>query len=60
MNEYLLESIHNVGFATNFIFINVNKVITIDNISWIFLHLYVVQGWKQFRICATIERVGDN
>jgi hypothetical protein len=60
MNEVLLESIHNVGFATNFIFINVNKVITINNISWISLHLYVVQGWKQSHFCEKGGCVRDN
>jgi hypothetical protein len=46
MNELLLESTQNVIVATNFIHVNSNEVIAIDNTSWISLHLYVVQGWK--------------
>jgi hypothetical protein len=46
MNELLLESTQNVVVGTNFIHVNVNEVIAIDNTSWISLHLYVLQGWK--------------
>jgi uncharacterized membrane protein len=46
MNELLLESTQNVVVAINFIHVNINEVIVIDNTSWISLHLYVLQGWK--------------
>jgi hypothetical protein len=46
MNELLLESTQNVVVAINFIHVNINEVIVIDNTSWISLHLYVFQGWK--------------
>jgi len=41
----LLESIQN-DVTTNFIFVNIDEVTTINNTSWISLHLFVVQGWK--------------
>jgi hypothetical protein len=46
MNDLLLESTQNVVVVTNFIHVNVNEIIAIDNTSWISLHLYVFQGWK--------------
>ncbi len=46
MSELLLKSTQNVVVAVNFIFVNANEIIAIDNTSWISLHLYVVQGWK--------------
>jgi hypothetical protein len=47
MNELLLESTQNVVVVVaDFIHVNVDEIIAIDNTSWISLHLYVVQGWK--------------
>jgi hypothetical protein len=46
MNELMLESTRNVVVVANFVHVNANEIIVIDNTSWIFLHLYVVQGWK--------------
>jgi len=47
MNELLLKSTQIVVIVVvNFIRVNVNESIAIDNTFWIFLHLYVVQGWK--------------
>lgn len=57
MNELLKESIQNV-VVINFIFVNADKVIAIDNTSWISLHLYVVQGWKQIPFFVFLEKVG--
>jgi hypothetical protein len=45
MNE-LFKSIYNVIVVADFIFISVNEVITIDNTSWISMHLYIVRSWK--------------
>ncbi len=48
MNQVLLKSTPNAINATNFLSMNVNEVMTIDNASWISLHLCVekvdVQG----------------
>jgi hypothetical protein len=57
MNELLMKSIQNV-VVTNFIFGNADEVIAIDNTSWISLHLYIVQGWKQIPLSAFVEKVG--
>jgi hypothetical protein len=46
MNELLLNSIQNIVYVANFLFINVNEVIAIENSSLISIHLFVVQGWK--------------
>jgi hypothetical protein len=58
MNELLLESIQNVIGLGNFIFVNDNELIAIDNTFWISLHFYVVQGWKQIPILACLKKVG--
>jgi len=55
MNELLLESIQNVIVVVNFIYVNNNKIIAIDNTFWISLHLYVVQGWKQIPLLACLK-----
>jgi hypothetical protein len=61
MNELMLESTQNVVVAANFILVNANVVITIDNTSWISLHLYVFQGWKStFGLSREGGCVGDN
>jgi len=46
INELLLEFAQNV-VVENFLSIIVDKVIAIDNIFWISLHLYVLQSWRQ-------------
>jgi hypothetical protein len=51
----LLESTQND--VANFISININKVIAIDNTSWISLHLFIVQGWKQIPLLTCVEKV---
>jgi hypothetical protein len=58
MNELLLESTQNVIVVAKFIYVNDNKVIPIHNTFWIFLHLYVVQGWKQIPLLACLKNVG--
>ncbi len=46
LNDFLLQSTCNIVNVVNFLFMNVGEVTTIDNASWIFLHIYVVQAWK--------------
>jgi hypothetical protein len=45
MNQVLLQSIHDVINVVNFLFVNVDEMMTIDNASWT-LHLYSIQGWN--------------
>jgi hypothetical protein len=58
MNELLMESTQNVVIVANFIYVSIDEVIAIYNTSWISLHLYVVQGWKQIPLLACVENVG--
>jgi hypothetical protein len=44
MNDLLLQSIYNVVNVANFLFVNVDEVTTINNASWVSLHIYVVQS----------------
>jgi hypothetical protein len=45
--ECLVVGIHSKAInVASFLFVNANEVIVIDNTSWIFIHLYVVQVWK--------------
>jgi hypothetical protein len=46
MNDLLLEYIRKAFNVASFLFVNANEVIVVDNTSWIFIHLYVVQVWK--------------
>jgi len=40
------------------LYVSANEITTIDNTSWIFIHLYVVQGWKQILLLVCVEKVG--
>jgi hypothetical protein len=53
----VLLSIQN-DVAANFISINIDKFTVIDNTSWISLHLFFVQGWKQIPLLVCVEKVG--
>jgi hypothetical protein len=46
MNDLLLQSTCNIVNVINFLFVSADEVTTIDNASWIFFHIYVVQTWK--------------
>jgi hypothetical protein len=64
-NDLLLQSTCNVVNAANFLFVSVDEMTTIDNASWISLHIYVVQSWKRicFLICVEkleVKRTIDN
>jgi hypothetical protein len=58
MNDMLLESIRKAINVANFLFVNANEVIVLDNTSWIFIHLYVVQVWKWIPPLLCVEKVG--
>jgi hypothetical protein len=52
----LLESTEN-DVVANYIFINIDEVIAIDNTTRISLHLFVVRVWKQIPFFACVEKV---
>jgi hypothetical protein len=57
MNDLLLQSTCNVVNATNFLFVSAHGVKTIDNASWISLHIYVVQSWKRICLLICVEKL---
>jgi hypothetical protein len=58
MNDFLLESIRKAINVASFLFVNANEVIVIDDTSWIFIHLNVVQVWKWIPLLVGVEKVG--
>ncbi len=46
MNQVSLQFTCHIVNVTNFLFGSADELMTIDNGSWIFLHLYVIQGWN--------------
>jgi ABC-type sugar transport system permease subunit len=57
MNDLLLQSTCNIVNVVNFLFVNVDEVISRNNSSWIFLHIYVVQAWKWIPFIIFVEKV---
>jgi hypothetical protein len=57
MNQVLLKFICNAINFANFLFVNVNEVMTIDDASWISLHFYAIQGWNQILLLVCVEKV---
>ncbi len=53
----VLITIKEVILASSFLSIFANEVTIIDNQSWIFVHCYVVVGWKQMPILLTLEHL---
>jgi hypothetical protein len=54
IHELLLKATKATLVFATFIVINANEVTTINNIQWLSIHLYVVQGWKRipkFALC---------
>jgi hypothetical protein len=47
MHDVLLEATKVVFARANFIIVSVDEVITIDNIQWLLIHLYVLQGCEE-------------
>jgi hypothetical protein len=50
MCEHVLKIIQSVVVGDRFVFLSVNDVITIDNRSWISIHVYVMQAWKKLHV----------
>jgi hypothetical protein len=42
-----------------FIFVNCDEVSTIDNQSWLFIHVYVIEQWKRVLILLNLQHVVD-
>jgi hypothetical protein len=57
MNDLLLQSTHNVVNVIDFLFMSADEMTTIDNASWIFLHIYVVQSWKRIPLLVCVEKL---
>jgi hypothetical protein len=55
MHDVLLGATKATFVCVNFIVIHVDEVTTIDNIQWLFIHLYMVQGWKRIPILLCVE-----
>jgi len=36
-----------------------NEVTTIDNQSWLFVHLYIVEAWKKVPLLLNLQKVID-
>lgn len=48
--------IHNAINAANFLFVNVDEVITLDNTSWISQYLYAIQVWNWIPFLVCVEK----
>jgi hypothetical protein len=57
MNDLLLQYTCNVINVANFLFVNADEVTTINNASWISLHIYVVQSWKRIFLLICVEKL---
>jgi hypothetical protein len=58
MHNVLLDATK-VAFASiTFISIFKEKMVTIDNVQWLSIHLYVVQALKRIPILLCVERIG--
>jgi hypothetical protein len=40
-----------------FISINCDKVVTLDNQSWTFVHVYIIKNWCRVQILLNLERI---
>jgi hypothetical protein len=48
-----------VLFDANFLSISANKVTSVDNTSWLLLHVYACQSWKRVLILLSLQRMVD-
>jgi len=46
MHNVVLNAIKVAMLKSNFIFVSCDKVITLDNQSWSFVHFYVLNEWR--------------
>jgi hypothetical protein len=54
MQFVVLTTTEEVIMALSFFFISIGEMTIIDIQSWIFVHFYVVVGWKQMPILLTL------
>ncbi len=59
MHSLVLQAIKVVVQKTLFILVNCDEVTTIDNQSWLSIHLYVIDGWKWVSILLNLQKVLD-
>jgi hypothetical protein len=57
MHEVLLEATKVTFDANAFILMTTNEGTTINNTHWLWIHLYMVQGWKIVTILLCVEIV---
>jgi len=63
----MVETMHNVVLRTTqnvmqkflFIFVNCDEVTTIENQSWLSIHVYVIEEWKRVLILLNLQHVVD-
>jgi len=49
-----------VVVGATFVSLSAYEIINIDNHSWIFVHVYVMQAWKRIFILFTLQHVVGN
>ncbi len=59
MHNIILRATQNVMQKSLFIFVNCDEVTTIDNQSWLFIHVYVTEEWKRVLILLNLQYVVD-
>jgi hypothetical protein len=57
MFEQVLKQIQTIIIGANFLSLNANEVITIDDQFWILVHAYVMHAWKRILISRTFQHV---
>ena len=59
MANEVSEKTMQVLFDANFLSISANEVISVDNTSWLLLHIYACQSWKRVPILLSLQRMVD-
>ncbi len=52
-----MKQIQTIIIRVNFLSLNADEVITIDDQSWILVHAYVMHAWKKILILFTLQHV---
>jgi hypothetical protein len=55
MHNIVLQAIKECVQKTKFISLNCDEVTTIDNQSWLSMHVYVTNLWKQIPILLNLQ-----
>jgi hypothetical protein len=59
MHNVVLQTTQNVMQKSPFIFVNCDEVTTIDNQSWLSIHVYVTKEWERVLILLNLQHVVD-